>query len=530
MNPMRFFRNLNLRGQFLLLLGTQLLLLALVAGLGWAGLERLRGDQAVLGGNLPKAAVAARVLHDSDVLRVIHVSLIGAGRNPEYVEKRLKRLKEVETDLQRSLAELAALNWEPEERLQVDAINSGMRKYMDAFPAVLEQARRASLEQLPALIEANTAFRRDGYNQLLKMLPAIQLSGEKLVEKDEGLTRTSQFSLLAGLATAVAVGLLLTRLVSVQVRRQADGLLRAMAALKQGDLGRSERVDGAGELAETGRALAGVVEQLGSDIRTISEVSERVASSAVELSATLGEMDQATGEIGKGAHEQRRIMEDGTGLVREMTQLTASVQDGTRRLEQLAGASEHAAADAGLSAKESDQAMAAILESSSNVGKITVVIADIARQTNLLSLNAAIEAAKAGAQGKGFAVVAEEIRKLAERSAVAAREIADLVKESSVRVDSGTQAVADVNDKLGAILANIHENGNRVREISQAMARQAQASGTLLGHLDAVGHLTERNASATSELVASMHETVSTIDDLAALASRLRSLTGRFLV
>ena len=526
----RFLRSLNLRGQFLLLLTTQLALLAMVGGLGIFSLERLRTDQRVLGGGLPKAAVAAKVLHDSDVLRVIHVSLIGAGRNPDYVEKRLKRLKEVEADLTRSLGEMDALPWAGQDREDVDRISAGMRKYMEAFPEVLTQARASGPVDLPALIEANTAYRRDGYNLLLKLLPRLQAAGEDLVTQDLHGSRTGEELILAGLVAALVLGLAITQLLGRGVRRQALGLKGSMEALQAGDLTRTCPETGAGELGQTGQALNAVIRNLAGHIRTISDVSRRVASSAMELSATVTEVKGATDEIGVSAQEQRRIMEEGTGLVQDMRALTGTVQKDTSRLQSLAKASETSAELAFASAAESDQAMAGIMASSQSVGRITGVIADLARQTNLLSLNAAIEAAKAGAQGKGFAVVAEEVRKLAERSAVAAKEITALVAESGERVDAGILAVGRVNEGLGTIRVNIRENATQVRDIATAMDHQARSTERLLRHLDAIGALTERHGSATTQLVATMHETANTVEELAALAGELQQQTSTFRV
>jgi methyl-accepting chemotaxis protein len=530
LNPLRILRSLDLRGQFLALLAIQLALLGLVAALGLFGLARLRAGQASLGGDLPKEAAVARVLHDSDVLRVIHLSLIGAGRNPEYVEKRLKRLDAVEQDLNRSLQEMEAQAWSPADRDKVVRIGAGMRKYLGAFRPLLARARQAGAADLPTLIEANTEFRREGYNLLLDLLPAIQTSAEARVAGDFAASRTSQYAILAGLCAAVVLGLAFTWLVSAHVRRQAASLQGAMEQLRQGDLSRPARTEGGGELAQTARALSDVIQHLGEDILTISQVSQRMASSAQELAATAAQTDQATAEIGRSAQEQLRIMEAGAGLVHQMKQLAQEVQGGAHRLEELSALSHEAAREGSASARDCDLAMAEIQVSSGRVGKVTGVISDLARQTNLLSLNAAIEAAKAGTQGRGFAVVAEEIRKLAECSAVSAREITDLIQESTARVDSGTRAVAQVSARLQAIQEHIRENGEGVRGITAAMDRQTQTSGGLLTHLDTVGALTGRNASATSQLTAAMHETAQTVDELAALASRLQTLTGYFRV
>jgi methyl-accepting chemotaxis protein len=528
MRPFRAIAGLNLRGQFLLLLVSQLALLALVAALGARSLERLGAGQRALGAGLPKASAVARVLHDSDTLRVIHVSLIGAARNPDYVARRLKRLKEVEADLAKSLAGMEAAAWTAPERADVARIVAGMRQYMEAFPPVLARAAKAGPDDLPELIEANTAYRRDGYNLLLAMLPRLQEAGEAQVRADLATGRTGEGLLLGGFLAALGLGLAVTHFLGRRVRRQAEGLLASMEALRQGDLAGPRTEPGGGELGVTAGALNAVLDQLGDHIRTIADVSQRVASSATELSATVAQVRQAGDEIGGSAQEQRRIMEQGAGLARDMRDLAGTVQEGAERLQGLAEAAEAGAGSACAGAKASDEAIAGILDSSRKVGQITRVIGEIARQTNMLALNAAIEAAKAGHQGRGFAVVAEEVRKLAERSADAAKEISALVGESDARVETGIQAVGRVSQDLDAIRAGSRENAAQVRTIAAAMENQARAVAELLDHLGRIGALTERHGSSTTELAATMHETSRTVDDLASLAGRLHGLTEHF--
>jgi methyl-accepting chemotaxis protein len=182
------------------------------------------------------------------------------------------------------------------------------------------------------------------------------------------------------------------------------------------------------------------------------------------------------------------------------------------------------------SVKDSTNAMSAIRESSDNVNRITTLIADIARQTNLLSLNAAIEAAKAGTHGRGFAAVAEEIRKLAERSASAAKEISTLIHESGQRVEAGSKAVREVDTSLLLIQNHIRDNASQIKEIATSMTSQAQAKDQVVGSIQRTLALTERNASATAELMATITETARTVEELAHLASQLRALTSYFRV
>jgi methyl-accepting chemotaxis protein len=179
-------------------------------------------------------------------------------------------------------------------------------------------------------------------------------------------------------------------------------------------------------------------------------------------------------------------------------------------------------------ALESNHAMQAIQESSGKVNRITSVIADIARQTNLLSLNAAIEAAKAGAQGKGFAVVAEEVRKLAERSGNAAKEISGLIGESGDRVEMGVSAVGSVGRSLVSIEEATRDNTGRIRGITLAMEEQTRASQEMVAAVGTTTQISEQTAGAATELSATVQEVSRTIDELARVASELRDQTAQF--
>jgi methyl-accepting chemotaxis protein len=268
--------------------------------------------------------------------------------------------------------------------------------------------------------------------------------------------------------------------------------------------------------------------RLRDDIQAISQISEQNASAATELAATVEQLNSATHEVGHGVESQRTAMEQSTVGLAEVSRSMIEIQAQARE----AGTGSESALAIGAQGmaevEESQKAMAAIEESSSKVGRITSVIADIARQTNLLSLNAAIEAAKAGTQGKGFAVVAEEIRKLAERSGAAAKEINVLIQESTERVAVGASSVGAVSRVLSALEASIRDNGQRVQTIVQATTEQARSTEEVVGGVETTAQLTERNASATTQLASSLDETNRTVDELAQTANRLRDLTARF--
>jgi methyl-accepting chemotaxis protein len=153
-----------------------------------------------------------------------------------------------------------------------------------------------------------------------------------------------------------------------------------------------------------------------------------------------------------------------------------------------------------------------------------VVIQEIARQTNLLSLNAAIEAAKAGAHGKGFAVVAEEVRKLAERSSGAAKEIAVLIEGSNEAVGLGRTTVQETVDALSRIREHIGQLQAMSMEIAASTEEQAKASSEVAQQVDMAAVKAGENASAAIELSATVEETARASGQLAAVAEGLAAL------
>jgi methyl-accepting chemotaxis protein len=296
----------------------------------------------------------------------------------------------------------------------------------------------------------------------------------------------------------------------------------------EGDLSRTLGYRGEDELGAICKGVNRFVEKLRHTISQVAQTAEQVASATHELSATAEQINQTTGELSEGAERQRVAMVQSSSALEEMSASIQQVRSAAGEAEEVATGSLAMTAQGNAAAEESNQAMAAIKESSSKVARITGVIADIARQTNLLSLNAAIEAAKAGAQGKGFAVVAEEIRKLAERSGAAAKEISTLIQESSDRVDMGVGSVGSVGRSLTAIEEATKDNTDRIRVISRAMEEQAKASQEMVAAVSATAQNTEQSASAATELASTIHEVARTIDELARIAGNLKDQTSKF--
>jgi methyl-accepting chemotaxis protein len=270
------------------------------------------------------------------------------------------------------------------------------------------------------------------------------------------------------------------------------------------------------------------VSKLRGIISNVAQTTDQVASATQELSATADQINQTTVELSRNAERQREAMIQSSSALEQMTASIVQVRSAAAEAEKVASGSLKMTAHGSTAAQESNHAMDAIKESSGKVNRITAVIADIARQTNLLSLNAAIEAAKAGTHGKGFAVVADEIRKLAERSGSAAKEISGLIGESSDRVDMGVSSVGSVGRSLVAIEEATRENTDRIRGISLAMEEQSKASQEMVSSVGITTQISEQTAGASTELSSTIHEVSRTIEELAKVANELRLQTSKF--
>jgi methyl-accepting chemotaxis protein len=314
------------------------------------------------------------------------------------------------------------------------------------------------------------------------------------------------------------------------------------------------------DLAEGSAQLGQASDQAGQATNQIAQSSQQVAQGAASQATSLQDtvkaveqLSRAIDQIAKGAQEQSGLIEKNIQAVSQVstaiTQVTGNAQqaaDGAR----VAADSARKGADM---ARETVKGMENIKvtmeaasakvnylgERSKEIGKIVKAIDDIANQTNLLALNAAVEAARAGEQGRGFAVVADEVRKLAERSSVATKEIADLiggiqngVSETIVAMQKGSQEVASgyelanrAGQALDEILGKAKDVGAQVEQISSA-AQQLTAMSTEMVKLgDSISAIVEENTAATEEMAASAKEVSKAIEGVAGVSEENSAAT-----
>ena len=303
------------------------------------------------------------------------------------------------------------------------------------------------------------------------------------------------------------------------------GLLDRVAS---GDLTAKSNYKSNDEIGGMAKALDQTVLQLHDSIREIASISDQTATGATELASISDTIARNTREMEQGAKTQQDILNTTSGDLNKLIEDISKARQMTNESANTTGKALEETSNCRNKMDESIKAMREIVDSSEQISKITVVISQIARQTNLLSLNAAIEAARAGKFGKGFAVVADEIRKLAERSAGAAKEITDLINESNEKAQVGSKTIGDLNSLLGNIEDNVRVSADIALKSSATLDEQVAVGRQAVSSMQTTLEVAQRNADAINHLTDSVSDTNRMINSLAKSADTMHDLTGRF--
>jgi len=460
-------------------------------------------------------------------------------------------------------------------------------QWNNEYAVVVQQV--VALEHQGRTDEAVDLHNRKGVPIIDQIVPAAnslateyEVRAENAAKAADELAQTSEIISLTvialSLVVAVVLGVYLARTIATAVRQVAAVALK----VADGDLRVEQvRVRSNDEVGDLGHAMNKMLASLQALIAGVSQSTRAVSGAAAELSEASGQASQASGQVATAVTQvaggAARQAEASTGVNRSIAQLqqaieqvaagsertSADVQKAVKDLEEMitevdgvtqaatanAEAAAQAATVAGDGAHAVEQTIAGmgrirqavgnsagqmrqLATLSEQIGEITTTISEIADQTNLLALNAAIEAARAGEHGRGFAVVADEVRKLAERAARSSGEIARLIESiqggtrqavqamdaGSAEVEAGVHLATEAGRILEQIRAGTTQSAAVVRQIAESAQSMRTSAGKVATAFEGIAAVTEENTASSEEMAASATEVTRSVNEIASIA------------
>jgi methyl-accepting chemotaxis protein len=276
------------------------------------------------------------------------------------------------------------------------------------------------------------------------------------------------------------------------------------------------RMSGAyqGDFLRIKESVNSAADQIETALTQVSEGTEQVSSASQQISA-------GSQSLAQGANEQASSLEEISSSLEEMASMTKQNADNSNQAKNLAVEANGNAAQGKLAMTRMNESIEKIKKSSDETAKIVKTIDEIAMQTNLLALNAAVEAARAGEAGRGFAVVAEEVRNLAQRSADAAKNTANMIEESVNNAKEGVVIASEVVKSFEVIAASNAKVDNLIAEIAAASQEQSQG-------IDQVNTAVAQMDKVTQQNAANSEESASASEELSSQAEELQSMVAQF--
>jgi methyl-accepting chemotaxis protein len=350
-------------------------------------------------------------------------------------------------------------------------------------------------------------------NEQIKLQKAAVAAASDSAELTYAETRMLMIGLglvILALAGGIAWG------ISASITGPVARALEVANTVAAGDLTSRIEVSTRDEMGQLLQALKAMNESLARTVQTVRSGTDTIATASSEVAA--GSLD-----LSSRTEQQAGSLEETASSMEELTSTVKQNADNARQANVLAASASNVAARGGAVIEQVVGTMREIHDASGKIADIIGVIDGIAFQTNILALNAAVEAARAGEQGRGFAVVAGEVRNLAQRSAAAAREIKDLIADSTGKVENGSRLVGEAGSTMREIVDGVRRVTDIMAEISAASHEQSSGIEQINRAIAQMDEVTQQNA-------ALVEQTSAAADAMQDQAARLAQAVSVFRV
>ncbi|MCO7570297.1 methyl-accepting chemotaxis protein [Pseudomonas chlororaphis] len=465
------------------------------------------------------------------------------NRDPEEQQKTLDSISERNQKIDETRARYQELISSPEERAAYDQYMELLTHHRQLEGQLIELSHNNQLESMQQLLNTELMTSAEKINGLLNQLVEINTQYSSAADQDSAEQYTTAFNLVVTLLVlASALTLLFAWLLTRSITLPIANALHAAETIAEGDLTQPITVDGRDEAGRLLQAMLTMQEKL-------RDTLQRISASAGQLASAAEELNSVTDESARGLTQQNNEIEQAATAVNEMT---SAVEEVARNAVSTSEASQNATQSAGDGRDMVQETVAAIermtgdvqstasligdlANESRDIGKVLDVIRGLADQTNLLALNAAIEAARAGEAGRGFAVVADEVRALAHRTQQSTSEIermigsiqsgtehaVDSMRNSTERAESTLTIARNAGQSLDTINSAINEINERNLVIASAAEEQAQVAREVDRNLVNIRDLSVQSTTGANQ-------TRSASSELSILAVDLNNLVTRF--